>query len=68
MLPRFAEELLRLDGIDDDAASWERACEAIRAVVTLRYPAGHEVPEFLPHIDGDQAWWRWSDDPFDAPT
>ena len=65
VLPLFADELRRLDGIDDDEESWERAYDAIRAVVTLRYPAGHEVPEFLLHIDGDEAWWRWSDEPFD---
>ncbi|MEV6847472.1 hypothetical protein [Actinoplanes sp. NPDC051411] len=33
--------------------------------VTLRYPEGNEVPEFLLHIQGDEAWWRWSDEPFD---
>ncbi|MBX6751337.1 MAG: hypothetical protein IRY85_17015 [Micromonosporaceae bacterium] len=31
----------------------------------LRNPEGRDVPEFLLHIDGDQAWWRWSDEPFD---
>jgi hypothetical protein len=68
VLPLFAEELLRLDRIDDDTESWERACNAIRTVVTLRYPEGHEVPEFLLHIDGDKAWWRWSDEPFDEDS
>ena len=67
VLPLFAEELLRLE-VDDDTESWERAYDAIRAVVTLRYPAGHEVPEFLLHIEGDEAWWRWSDDPFDEDS
>jgi hypothetical protein len=23
------------------------------------------VAEFLLHIQGDQAWWRWSYEPFD---
>jgi hypothetical protein len=68
VLPLFAEELLRLDRIDDDTESWEQAYNAIRAVVTLRYPEGHEVPEFLLHIDGDEAWWRWSDEPFDEDS
>lgn len=31
----------------------------------LRYPDGREVPEFLLHVDGEDAWWRWSDEPFD---
>jgi hypothetical protein len=24
------------------------------------------VPEFLLHIDGTEAWWRWSDEPFEG--
>ncbi|MEU9505995.1 hypothetical protein AB0D32_06910 [Micromonospora sp. NPDC048170] len=63
--PLFAEELRLLDGIDEDVESWERAYEAVRNAVTLRYPEGQEVPEFLLHIDGNEAWWRWSDEPFD---
>ncbi|GIJ13108.1 hypothetical protein Van01_63220 [Micromonospora andamanensis] len=39
--------------------------ETVRNAVTLRYPDGQEVPEFLLHLDGDEAWWRWSDEPFD---
>ena len=64
VLPLFAAELLLLDR-DDDIESWERAYDAIRAAVTLRYPRGHQVPEFLLHLDGDEAWWRWSAEPFD---
>jgi hypothetical protein len=63
--PLFAEELLRLDRTDGDVKSWEQAYDAVRAAVTLRYPEGHDVPEFLLHIDGTEAWWRWSDEPFD---
>lgn len=63
--PLFAEELRLLDHIDDDAESWGRAYQVIRNAVTLRYPDGSEVPEFLLHLDGDNAWWRWSDEPFD---
>lgn len=65
VLPLFAEELRLLDKIDDNVESWERAYEAIRNAVTLRYPNGREVPEFLLHIDGNEVWWRWSDEPFD---
>jgi hypothetical protein len=25
---------------------------------------GALVPEFLLHIDGEDAWWRWSDESF----
>lgn len=64
ILPLFAEELTRLDRIDDEAGSWEEAYDALRAAVSLHYPGGGEVPEFLLHVDGDEAWWRWSDEPF----
>lgn len=50
--PLFAEELLRLDHIDDDTKAWEQAYDAVRAVVTLWYPDGQEVPDFLLHLDG----------------
>ncbi|GAA3921898.1 hypothetical protein [Actinoplanes auranticolor] len=60
----FAEELSRSDRIDDDAEAWERAHEAVRKAVQLRYPNGDEVPEFLLHISADEAWWRWSDEEF----
>ena len=63
--PLFAEELRLLDDIENDSAAWETAYDAIRAIIILRYPAGGEVPEFLLHVDGDEAWWRWSDEPFD---
>jgi hypothetical protein len=63
--PLFAEELRLLDRIDDGVEPWERAYEAVRNAVILRYPQGHEVPEFLLHIDGDDAWWRWNDELFD---
>lgn len=61
----FRAELRLLDGIDDDVEAWERAYDAVASRVALRYPSGHDVPEFLLHIDGHQAWWRWSDEPFD---
>jgi hypothetical protein len=63
--PLFADEVRLLDGVDENVESWERAYEAVRSAVTLRYPDGREVPEFLLHIDGNQAWWRWKDEPFD---
>jgi hypothetical protein len=63
-LPLFAEELTQLERIDDDGAAWDRAYDAVRDAVTLRYPNGDEVPEFLLHVDGTEAWWRWNDEPF----
>ncbi|MBM2623167.1 hypothetical protein JIG36_47490 [Actinoplanes sp. LDG1-06] len=57
--PLFADELRLLD---DDPEAWEKAYDELRSVVTLRCPEGHDVPEFLLHLDGDEAWWRWSDE------
>jgi hypothetical protein len=68
VLPLFAEELLRLDRIANDPESWEQAYNAIRTAVTLRDPDGRDVPEFLLHLDGGEAWWRWSDDPFNEDS
>jgi hypothetical protein len=62
--PLFEQELLWLENIDDDAHAWEAVYENIRSKVHLRYPEGHPVPEFLLHIRGEDAWWRWSDEPF----
>ncbi|MCO8270762.1 hypothetical protein M1L60_09160 [Actinoplanes sp. TRM 88003] len=56
--PLFAEELRLLEQVE----AWEAAYDAISAAVTLRYPDGQVVPEFLLHLEGDEAWWRWIDD------
>ena len=64
--PLFAEELALLGpALDDDSAvtvdDWEAVYGRIDAAVTLVAPGG-PVAEFLVHIDGDAAWFRWSDD------
>jgi len=64
--PLFAEELRLLEDSDDHPGAWESVYEVIRSTVDLRYPAGGNVPEFLLHIEDDRAWWRWSDEPFEA--
>jgi hypothetical protein len=63
--PLFTEELRLLDNIGQDVAAWEAAYAAVRSAVILRYPDDRSVREFLLHIDGDEAWWRWSDEPLD---
>jgi hypothetical protein len=63
--PLFDAELALLERIEDLVDEWEAAEEAVRAAVILRYPEGNEVPEFLLHLQGDEAWWRWNDEPFD---
>jgi hypothetical protein len=62
--PLFEEELRLLEHIDNDVGAWEAAYESIRGTVHLRFPEGHPLPEFLLHIRGEDAWWRWSDEPF----
>jgi hypothetical protein len=65
----FARELALLepllegmqDATEEEAAegAWEAAYDAVRSAVTLESPDG-PVPEFLLHIDGTDAWFRWS--------
>ncbi|WP_405877085.1 hypothetical protein [Streptomyces sp. NBC_00005] len=55
---------LALSERDDDWAMWEEAYDEIRRRVSLSSPQG-PVPEFLLHIQGDRAWFRWSDEPFE---
>jgi hypothetical protein len=62
--PLFEDELRQLDGLDEQQASWEAAYDRIRQAVRLLAPDGRPVPEFLLHIDGHDAWWRWSDESF----
>lgn len=66
--PLFDEELRLLDDVDSHVEAWEAAYEKVRATVTLRYPDGSEVPEFLLHIDSGEAWWRWSDEAFNEAS
>lgn len=52
-------------------AEWEAAYRRILDMgVRLRRPDGRPVPEFLLHIEGQRAWFRWNDHPFqeERPT
>ncbi|GLZ29723.1 hypothetical protein Lesp02_19130 [Lentzea sp. NBRC 105346] len=60
--PLFAEELALLESEDWEA--WEAAYDRISGQLTLVAPDG-PVAEFLLHVQGDEAWFRWSDEPFD---
>ena len=61
----FREELRQLDDVpDEESPEWVAAYDAIRAQTALLDPDGKAVPEYLFHIDGTEAWWRWSDEPF----
>lgn len=64
--PLFADQLRVLEQLDRNTTAWEAAHGRIRQLVSLERSGGHAVPEFLLHVDGDDAWWRWSDKPFPA--
>ena len=67
--PLFRDSLAKLEDAEkrDEWDEWESAYRRIRAAVQLEAPDGRLMPEFILHIDGDKAWWRWSDEPFDEP-
>ncbi|GGL33580.1 hypothetical protein [Planomonospora parontospora] len=43
---------------------WEEVYEEIRKAVRMVAPSG-PVAEFLLHIEKGEAWFRWSEEPFD---
>ncbi|MGX8903915.1 hypothetical protein ACR820_01310 [Streptomyces netropsis] len=63
--PLFREQELALAEED-----WERAdaCYThIRSALTMTFPEGGPVAEFMLHIHDDgTAAWRWHDEPFDV--
>lgn len=67
LAPLLAEEARLADALDDGvSAEWEAAHDRVRAVTRLTRPDGRDVPEYLLHVDGSEAWWRCSDEPVDA--
>ncbi|MFF6906099.1 hypothetical protein ACFY9Q_09180 [Streptomyces sp. NPDC012389] len=65
----FERELALLERLDEDesdesAEAWERVCDEVNRTLALAGPEGEAVAEFLLHIQGDRAWFRWSDTPF----
>jgi hypothetical protein len=68
---RFADlfrreiELVEAD-LDRELPEWEHVYRSIRQSLQLLRPDGSIVPEFLLHIHGSEAWFRYSDEPFDA--
>jgi hypothetical protein len=50
-------------GLDDHFEEWDRIYGRIADALSLLPPRG-PVPEFLLHVEGDEAWFRWSDEPF----
>lgn len=68
--PAFAEvkpwfdEVLALMAAEEYEEPFDAACERIAQALTLASPTG-PVAEFLLHVDGAEAWFRWSDEPFE---
>ncbi|WP_327319987.1 hypothetical protein [Streptomyces sp. NBC_01235] len=60
--PLFTRELALME--DEDREAWEVVQAEIRRRVSMISPRG-PVPEFLLHIQGDEAWFRWSDEAFE---
>lgn len=61
----FDEEVSQMES-DDLGPAWDAIYTRIRADFELLRPDGFSVPEFILHIEGDTASWRWSDEPFAA--
>jgi hypothetical protein len=65
--PLFERELRLLDEVEQNVEQWEAAYEAIRDTgLELRRPSGEAAAEFILHVDGDAAWFRWSTEPFES--
>ena len=65
LAPLFAAELELLEDIENNVEEWEAAYDKIRSVLTLTFPDGRKVPEYLLHVKNDDVWWRWNDVPFE---
>ncbi|MEU1132959.1 hypothetical protein ABZ383_24375 [Streptomyces sp. NPDC005900] len=59
--PWFDEALANMEA--DDFERFDAAYDRIPQELTLMSPSG-PVADFLLHIDGDEAWFRWSEEPF----
>lgn len=55
--PLFTREA-RLAATIDTSRGWWEAYLELRSQIRLIRPNGHEVPEFILHIDGAHASWR----------
>ncbi|WP_285620181.1 hypothetical protein [Kineosporia sp. NBRC 101677] len=62
--PLYAEDIRLLETLEEEAAEWSAHYDLIEGATQLLYPDGTEVPEYLLHIDGDEARWRRHHEPF----
>lgn len=59
-------ELIEREG-PFDVQRWEWIYRQITDRLSLVKPDGIAAAEFLLHIKDNNAWFRWSDEPFDTP-
>ncbi|RPK59435.1 hypothetical protein EES43_18670 [Streptomyces sp. ADI96-02] len=52
-------ERLDEEGSDESAEAWETVYGEVNRILVLSGPQGVNVAEFLLHIRGDRAWFRW---------
>ena len=65
----FEEELTLVDSEREaDTDAWESVYQQINDTLRLIDPEGTPAAEFLLHIKGEDAWFRWIDEPFDTET
>jgi hypothetical protein len=60
--PLFDRELALME--EENWDEWEAVAAEIHDNLLLVAPGG-PVAEFLLHIEDDQAWFRWNDEPFE---
>ncbi|WTR19158.1 hypothetical protein OG565_18710 [Streptomyces sp. NBC_00138] len=60
--PLFERELALTE--EEDRDEWDSVVGEINVKLQLVAPAG-PVAEFLLHVEGERAWFRWIDDPVD---
>ena len=62
----FKRELALVEGnFDDEIAQWEELYRRLSDRLRLLKPDGTVVSEYLLHISDSDAWFRYSDEPFE---
>ncbi len=64
--PLFELELSLAESMEDRWSEWEECYQRIRQAMRLQNPDGIEVAEWILHIDGDKAWFRYELRPFSS--
>ncbi len=63
----FEEELSLLEAAEERWDEYDRCYGQIREALQLKTPAGSRVAEWILHVDGSQAWFRFEMEPFTGP-